>query len=711
MARLVLCVLALAASGLADPAHKVLPQKQADNALLQKQLDLSTLFYHVHEPLHVPELVAIADSWDVEKNIDHYSNITAVKVFGELYEYGLLYRNMPFHVLDRYHGFEAQTLYNVLWSAKDYDTFYKTAVWFRQHVNEYLFVYVYSTAILHRPDTQGVVIPPIYEIFPEFFTNSEVLTTAQRVNVHGLRMVEHYPTTYVWENNVVVKENMTIWPYYYNDEVKVNYFTWDQGLNAFYYNWHLAYPKWLGGDVTPLVKDRRGEWFWYIHKQLLTRYYMERLSNGLGEIPELSWSAPIKTGIWSGLQYYKGIFFPTRPNNFVLNQDYFVNEIIRIQDFERRVREAIDLGYVINNVGEHINIHTPEAIDILGRVIECNVDSPNSKFYGDFITLWKGLLGNSLEHTEYNQLYHGHIPEILPSVLEHYQTALRDPAFYLIWKRVLNIFKMWQESLPMYKLEELAYPTVSIKNVEVDKLVTYFENTYMNITNQLHMTEHEAKRFEDDVSVLVQRPRLNHKVFQVRVKVNSEAAKTVVVRFFLAPKYDSLGNEIPLKENWENFFQLDQFTYDLVQGENVIKRDSTQNLWTVDDWTTAHEFYAKSESALHGKGSVIVDQSQRFDGYPQRLLLPKGRVGGMPFVFVVYISEYRAPKVPFGQGFDPAMSLGFGSGARFLTDDPLGFPLNKPVYDWQIQHLKNFWVQDVTIYHKHTPEIYLPHLE
>lgn len=62
----------------------------------------------------------------------------------------------------------------------------------------------------------------------------------------------------------------------------------------------------------------------------------------------------------------------------------------------------------------------------------------------------------------------------------------------------------------------------------------------------------------------------------------------------------------------------------VVQGENVIKRDSTQNLWTVDDWTTAHEFYAKSESALHGKGSVIVDQSQRFDGYPQRLLLPKG---------------------------------------------------------------------------------------
>lgn len=88
-----------------------------------------------------------------------------------------------------------------------------------------------------------------------------------------------------------------------------------------------------------------------------------------------------------------------------------------------------------------------------------------------------------------------------------------------------------------------------------------------------------------------------------------------------------------------------------------------------------------------------------------------GRIGGMPFVFVAYISEYRAPKVPFGTGFDPATSLGVGSGAIRITDDPLGFPFNRPLHSWQVEGLRNFHIEDVTIYHKITPEINVPFTE
>lgn len=75
----------------------------------------------------------------------------------------------------------------------------------------------------------------------------------------------------------------------------------------------------------------------------------------------------------------------------------------------------------------------------------------------------------------------------------HFQTSLRDPAFWMIWKRVLNLFTLWQEHLPPYKPEELALPSVQIKKVEVDKLVTYFELSHVNITNHLHLTEEERK--------------------------------------------------------------------------------------------------------------------------------------------------------------------------------------------------------------------------
>lgn len=85
------------------------------------------------------------------------------------------------------------------------------------------------------------------------------------------------------------------------------------------------------------------------------------------------------------------------------------------------------------------------------------------------------------------------MPLVVPSALEHYQTALRDPAFFMIWKRVLHLFTLWQEQLPPYKPEDLALPSVVIKSVETDKLVTYFEHTYVNVTNHLHMNEVESK--------------------------------------------------------------------------------------------------------------------------------------------------------------------------------------------------------------------------
>lgn len=274
-------------------------------------------------------------------------NLTAVKIYAEILENDLkLPRGVPFSVQEYTHVFEAKLLYEVLYSAKDFSTFYKTAVYVRNIVNEGLFVYVLSVTLLHRQDTQGIVIPPIYEVFPSYFHNSEILTTAQRINTHGKRMLEHYPTTYVWDENVVIRWNTTVWPYSNND-VSLIYLLHDVHYNAFYYNLQLMYPSWLGDENTPLIKDRRGEFFWFYHKQILARYYMERLSNGLGEISELGLNV-VQDGHVPGLSYHNGIPFPVRPNHFHLDQPEFVEAITEITEFEHRIREAIDRGYVVN---------------------------------------------------------------------------------------------------------------------------------------------------------------------------------------------------------------------------------------------------------------------------------------------------------------------------------------------------------------------------
>ncbi|KAJ8712292.1 hypothetical protein PYW07_005134 [Mythimna separata] len=708
MARLVLCVLALLTAGvLSEPVRDNASQKAADPVFLQRQMDLMSLFFHIHEPNYFESCQTISKSWSLEKNIERYNNVTAVTTFIEMLEHQWeLPRAVPFSILESEHRFEATTLYNVLYSAKDYDTFYKTAVYLRDRVNENLFVYVLSVVIATRPDTKGIYIPRLYEVFPSYFNNGEIMTTAQRINTHGFRMIDHYHSTYKWDENVVIRWNATIWPYYNSQSTPVAYFTHDYTLNTFYYNVHLSQPGWLNSEVLPVNRQRRGEWFWFFHKQLVARYYMERLSNGLGEIPELGHEI-VKEGYNSGLLYHNGVPFPVRPNYFHLNQPQFVNTIQEINDYERRIRDAIDQGYLINNLGEHINLRAPEAIETLGRVIEVNVDSPNAQYYKDFITLWKKVLGNSL--VQEHQYFHHFVPLVVPSVLEHYQTALRDPAFYMIWKRVLGLFQSWQEKLPQYKREELALPQVQIQKVDVDKLVTYFEYTYLNVSSHLHMNEEEAKEVYDQVSVLVQHPRLNHKRFQVRVNVNSEVAKSVLVKFFLAPKYDSHGSEIPLHLNTQNFMQLDEFVYDLPVGECVITRDSLDA--SGKDWASSFQVYETAEKALHGKGQLHTEQTNTMDKLANHLLLPKGRVGGMPYVLMVYISEYRAPKVPRNTASDLTFPLGLHPFIYHLTDESLGFPVNRPLYTWQVEGVKNLWFQDVLIHHKHTPEIEVPHQE
>ncbi|CAH2984064.1 unnamed protein product [Chilo suppressalis] len=709
MARSVICLLALMlAGGLARPDPEPVPSQRehphpvvVSHEDLEFQKKLLLIFYQPHQPL-IPELNTVAQTWGLVKNIDQYNNATAVHISQQLIEGGwVLPFNVPFSVLEQQHRWQAATFFNLLYSAKTKDVFYKTLVYLRAHINEYMLVYVASVAIAHRPDTQGFIVPPLYEIFPSFFNNAEIMTTAQRISVHGKNYMEHYPSTYIWDNDVVIRRNATVWPYY-TKYLPLSYFTHDFALNNFYYNMHILYPSWLGGETVPLVKDRRGEWYWFMHKQLVARYYMERLCNGLGEIPELDMHL-VEEGYASGLIHQAGISYPVRPNYFLLEQPNFINEIIQIADYEHRIRDAIDLGYITTPNGEHVDIHSPDAIDVLGRLVQAGVDSPNNQYYKDFISIWKTLLGNS---EVYSNVDLNGVKLVVPSALEQFQTTLRDEAFYMVWKRVLQMFASWHKKLPPYTKEELGLPGVVINKVEVDKLVTYFEHTYMNVTNYLPVNNNE----EVPQSVLVEHNRLNHKVFGVRIHLSCQAPQNVVARLYLAPKYDSKGQEIPLEVNSQNFLQVDQLIYNCKQGQNVISYSSNDNQYVANDPTSIYNTYNKLVKALDGNEQYMYN-IEHIDRYPQRLLLPKGRVGGMPFVVMVHIAPYHAPNVLYGTGYNPSLSLGIGSGARRITSDPLGFPVDRPLYPWQVEGLQNIYFEDVLIHHKHTPEVIVSHVE
>lgn len=59
------------------------------------------------------------------------------------------------------------------------DDFLAAAVYCRDRMNPYLFIYAFSVAILHRPDTRNIAIPPLSEVFPEKYMDSEVFARAK----------------------------------------------------------------------------------------------------------------------------------------------------------------------------------------------------------------------------------------------------------------------------------------------------------------------------------------------------------------------------------------------------------------------------------------------------------------------------------------------------------------------------------------------------
>lgn len=72
--------------------------------------------------------------------------------------------------------------------------------------------------------------------------------------------------------------------------------------------------------------------------------------------------------------------------------------------------------------------HHDMTINNFGNLIQGNPDSLNTKYFKNYTTFASHLLGYSYTNRDWKHT--------LPSVLEHHEMAVRDPAFYQLGKRV-----------------------------------------------------------------------------------------------------------------------------------------------------------------------------------------------------------------------------------------------------------------------------------
>uniref|UniRef100_A0AAG5DSW4 Hexamerin A n=1 Tax=Anopheles atroparvus TaxID=41427 RepID=A0AAG5DSW4_ANOAO len=653
--------------------------KYADKQFLVKQKFFFEILRHLHQPIAFEEYLPFTAHWIADES--KYTNYTEVNEFLQSFKQGLLKKGEIFTIYNYWYAKQTLQLYRFFQNALDWDTYYKNVIWARQNINEGMFLCALTLSVLHRTDLQGIVLPAIYEIYPHYFFNGDVFHDAT-----NRRAMDPAYGFYGNNRNNVARSNYTsTFATQFYGEGSMSYFTEDVGLNAYYYYFMMDYAPFLGGDKLGLNKDRRGELYLFMHQQLLARYSLERSANGLGPIQQLTWESPIETGYYPMLRYWNGVPFRARESNF-LWRPYDPIKLSGLKSHEERVRQAIDLGYVVGRDGQRIDLRQPDAIDIVGNLVSGSVDSVNVDYYKMIETTARMILAQGD--------YYGSSSEVWPGALMHYETSMRDPLFYQFFQRVLSFYYDFKSYLPPYTINELNFEGVEIKGVSVEKLVTFFEPFDVDISNGLGF-DYAGGRSTWNFSVLARKDRLNHKPFSYVLNISSQFAGKGVVRMYMGPQMYSLGQLQYMKKL---FVEMDQYTVDLVVGENQIKRNTRDFYYDIRDRTTYTELYMRIMKAYRGEEQFLLDVSEAHCGWPDRLLLPKGQPHGHPMSFFFIVTPFKPPKVPQFSTFDSTYTCGTGSGSKYIDELPFGFPFDREI-NFSNFVTKNMQFFDVSVYH------------
>ncbi|XP_045606903.2 pseudohemocyanin-2-like [Procambarus clarkii] len=642
-------------------------------ALAQKQHDINFLFYKVYEPLHDTKLKDLADNFNPEAKASNFPDggIAIQKLLKELKDHHLEERGDFFTVFNCTQREQAMMLANVLMQCQDWTIFTSYAAYFRQRMNEEEFVYAMYAAVAHSPLTRNVVLPPMYEIMPHFYTSSEVLQQAYKAKMTA--KPGKFPMDFTGTQN--------------NPEYRVAYFTEDIGLSTHYLNWHIDYPFWWNDTFGSHI-ERKGETFFWVHHQLNNRFDAERLSNHLHVVEKLHWDKTLHEGFHPHTSYKYGHRFPIRDDYVHIQDVDNVAEVYDLMMMDQRIRDAIAHGYITDKDGSKVDIMNEQGIDILGNIIESSMYSPNADYYGSLNNLGQVLLGHQGDpHDKYHEA---------PSVLEHYETATRDPAFYQLHKYIDDLFRKHKDRLPPYNKEELEFQGVAINSINIDgTLETYLEDYEYSLVNAV-----DDKDEVENVDISTFMPRLMHKDFSFNIDImnNNDAEVLATIRIFAWPLRDSNGVIFPFNEGRWHAIELDRFWKTLTPGNNHIVRKSVESTVTVPDVPSIKTLQDMTEAALNGGTELHLEQFVSATGLPNRLLIPKGNEAGMEFKLVVAVTDGTADAA-----IDNLETLTkfhhYGYKGVYPDKKPHGYPLDRRVPDERVFHeIPNFAETIVKVY-------------
>ncbi|XP_075975560.1 basic juvenile hormone-suppressible protein 1-like [Anticarsia gemmatalis] len=663
-----------------------------------KELCIMKLLNHILQPTMYEDIREIARDWTIEDNMDKYLKVDVVKTFIDTFKLGMLPRGEIFVHSDRLHMEQAVKVFRILYFAKDFDVFIRTCCWLRERINGGMFVYALTAAVFHRTDCMGIILPAPYEIYPYFFVDSQVIEKTHVMKmtraVNDPVLMKYYGIKVTDKNLVVIDWRKGVRTALTEDD-RISYFTEDIDLNTYMYYLHMSYPYWMTDDVYNLNKERRGEVLAYANLQLLARLRLERLGRGMCDIKAIVWDKTLKTGYWPKIRLHTGYEMPVRGNNMVLVTKDNIKVKNMLDDIERMLRNGIWTGKIERRDGTVINLRKPEDIEVLARMVLGGMG-----LVGDDAKMFHmmHLMRKMLAYNVYNKNTYTYVP----TALDMYTTCLRDPVFWRLMKRVTDMFVMFKKMLPVYTRDELDFPGVKVDKITTDKLVTFMDDYDMDITNAVYLDDVEMKKKRSDFTFVARTRRLNHHPFKVTVDVTSDKTVDCVVRIFIGPKYDCMGRLLMVNDKRMDMLEIDTFRYKLETGKNTIVRDSLEMHGVIEQRPWTRHILERSVGAGGTVFKNLDVESWWYKsrvGFPHRLLLPLGRLGGLPLQMFVIVTPIRTGLVLPTVDLTTMKEHKTCRWSICFDTMPLGFPFDRRIEEAHF-FTHNMKFHDIMVYRK-----------
>nr|Q95P07.1 RecName: Full=Hemocyanin subunit D; Flags: Precursor [Scutigera coleoptrata]CAC69247.1 hemocyanin subunit D [Scutigera coleoptrata] len=585
---------------------------------------------------------------------------------------GTLPRREVFSLFDERNWAEAAKVVELLLEPKTFREFIHLADIIHHRVNEDLFLYALSVAIAHRPDCQGVQVPRVLDIYPDKFLRKEVIHKIKEVSNEGayLDKVPVIDATEVSDNHLDPNQELL-------------YFLEDLGMNSHHHHWHVIHPAiWLpkhGG-----VKDRKGELFFYMHKQMVARYDTERLSNDLPRVrPFENWNDPIDEGYSPHLIIDKtGYKYAYRPQGVIVH-DLPNLPKTKMFEWKNRIMVGIRKGSLISANKTQVPLNNDHGIDLLGDVVESSLLSVNRVFYGNLHCYAHVIAGKVTDPQSTYGEKNGAMYDVA--------TSARDPLFYSWHKFIDNIFQEHKETLQPYNKDELNFPDVQVDSLRINVANGTYENIVRTYWQNSLFKIAKGFTFTTEGSVLVKVKHLNHETFYYNLEVTNNALeeKHGVVRIFGAVINDERGHPYILNDQRHLVIELDKFTVNLKPGKNSVRQPCYNSAVTAK----YDVFYGDVESQKPQEGCNC--------GWPDYMLLPKGKYEGLRFRVFAIVTNHDEDKVSDQETClcGDAVAYCGAHNQKYPDKKPMGFPFDRRIDERTFEHFHtpNMIATDVII--------------